>query len=110
MSYRNAPLSGTGRLPPGSLRRRGRWSLRRTAERFQVAVTTAARWAGRYRERNADVLSKAGWTPFDGRTMTGRVVQTYLRGTLVAKEGRPLNACTGAFVPGLGWPNARPPA
>jgi transposase InsO family protein len=26
------------------------WPLRRAAERFQVAVTTAARWAGRYRE------------------------------------------------------------
>jgi hypothetical protein len=29
------------------------WPLRRAAERFQVAVTTAARWAGRYRELGA---------------------------------------------------------
>lgn len=56
--------------------------------------------------RNADVLSKAGWTPFDGRTMTGRVVQTYLRGQLVAEEGRPLDARTGAFVAGPGRTNA----
>ncbi|MCW2655344.1 MAG: dihydroorotase, multifunctional complex type [Mycobacterium sp.] len=53
--------------------------------------------------RNADVLSKAGWTPFDGRTMTGRVVRTYLRGRLVAQEGRPLNERTGRFVPGGGY-------
>ena len=29
------------------------WPLRRAAERFQVAVTTAARWAARYRELGA---------------------------------------------------------
>ncbi|GAA5228685.1 hypothetical protein GCM10025778_32240 [Paeniglutamicibacter antarcticus] len=26
------------------------WPLRRAAERFQVSVTTASRWASRYRE------------------------------------------------------------
>jgi dihydroorotase (multifunctional complex type) len=52
--------------------------------------------------RNADVLSKARWTPFDGRTMTGRVVQTYLRGRLVAEEGMPSDERTGLFVPGGG--------
>jgi dihydroorotase (multifunctional complex type) len=49
--------------------------------------------------RNADVLSKARWTPFDGRTMTGRVVQTYLRGRLIAEEGKPCDERTGLFVP-----------
>jgi dihydroorotase (multifunctional complex type) len=52
--------------------------------------------------RNADVLSKAGWTPFDGRTMTGRVVQTYLRGRLIAEEGKPRDERTGRFMPGSG--------
>ena len=52
--------------------------------------------------RNADVLSKAGWTPFDGRTMTGRVVQTYLRGRLIAEEGKPIDERTGLFTPGSG--------
>jgi dihydroorotase-like cyclic amidohydrolase len=51
---------------------------------------------------NGDVLSKAGWTPFDGRTVRGRVVQTYLRGTLVAEEGRPARERTGRFLPGAG--------
>ena len=52
--------------------------------------------------RSEDVLSKAGWTPFDGRTVRGRVVQTYLRGTAIAEEGRPLDERTGRFVPGAG--------
>jgi len=52
--------------------------------------------------RNEDVLSKAGWTPFAGRTVRGRVVQTYLRGTLVAEEGRPLDARSGHLVLGAG--------
>ena len=48
--------------------------------------------------RSTDVLSKAGWTPFDGRQVRGRVVQTFLRGTLVAESGRPLDERTGRFV------------
>ncbi|GAB2575417.1 dihydroorotase [Microlunatus antarcticus] len=52
--------------------------------------------------RNADVLSKAGWTPFDGREVTGRVVSTYLRGRLVAADGRPVGERAGTFLPGAG--------
>jgi dihydroorotase (multifunctional complex type) len=52
--------------------------------------------------RNEDVLSKAGWTPFAGRTVRGGVVQTYLRGTLVAEEGRAQDGRTGRLVPGPG--------
>ena len=50
MSHRNAPLSETGRLRLARCVVEDGWSLRRAAERFQVAVSTAARWAGRYRE------------------------------------------------------------
>lgn len=49
MSHRNAPLSETGRLRLARCVVDEGWSLRRAAERFQVAVTTAARWASRYR-------------------------------------------------------------
>ena len=52
--------------------------------------------------RDEDVLSKAGWTPFHGREVTGQVVQTYLRGELVAEGGRPLDGRTGRFLPGAG--------
>ena len=50
MSHRNAPLSETGRLRLARCVVDDRWPLRRAAERFQVSVTTAARWASRYRE------------------------------------------------------------
>ncbi len=52
--------------------------------------------------RNDHVISKAGWTPFDGRSVTGRVVQTYLRGELVAEASRPLERRSGRFLPGAG--------
>ncbi|HEY9473950.1 MAG TPA: amidohydrolase family protein [Mycobacteriales bacterium] len=52
--------------------------------------------------RDADVLSKAGWTPYDGREVTGRVVRTYLRGEPVARDGVPVGALTGRFLPGPG--------
>jgi dihydroorotase-like cyclic amidohydrolase len=52
--------------------------------------------------RDEDVLSKAGWTPYDGRRVTGRVVQTYLRGVLVAEEGSPVGERRGRFLAGAG--------
>jgi dihydroorotase (multifunctional complex type) len=52
--------------------------------------------------RDADVISKAGWTPYAGRTVTGRIAQTYLRGQLVAENGAPTDARTGWFRPGAG--------
>lgn len=51
---------------------------------------------------NAEVISKAGWTPFDGREVTGRVLATYVRGKLVAEAGRPLDERTGTFLRGHG--------
>jgi transposase InsO family protein len=62
MSHRNAPLSETGRLRLARCVVEEGWSLRRAAERFQVAVTTAARWARRYRE-----LGPAGMTDRSSR-------------------------------------------
>jgi transposase InsO family protein len=49
MPHRNAPLTETGRLRLARCIVDDGWPLRRAAERFQVAVTTAARWASRYR-------------------------------------------------------------
>jgi dihydroorotase (multifunctional complex type) len=51
---------------------------------------------------NADVISKAGWTPFNGREVTGRVVRTYVRGRLVAEEGKPTDGRDGLFLAGSG--------
>jgi dihydroorotase (multifunctional complex type) len=52
--------------------------------------------------RNEDVLSKAGWTPFHGRRVQGQVVRTYLRGQLIAEEGKPTGELGGQFLPGGG--------
>jgi transposase InsO family protein len=72
MSHRNAPLSETGRLRLARCIVEDGWSLRRAAERFQVAVTTAQRWARRYRELGpagmADRSSRPHSSP--GRTPT----------------------------------------
>ncbi len=45
------------------------------------------------------VLSKAGWTPYEGREVRGRVVRTLLRGETVDAQAGELR---GRFVPGAG--------
>lgn len=37
--------------------------------------------------KNEDIVSKAGWTPFEGRRVKGRPVMTFLRGNLIAETG-----------------------
>jgi dihydroorotase (multifunctional complex type) len=37
---------------------------------------------------NDTIVSKAGWTPFDGRRVKGRAVMTMLRGQVVAENGK----------------------
>jgi dihydroorotase (multifunctional complex type) len=56
----------------------------------------------RHTMRNETVISKAGWTPYHGRAGTGRVIRTYLRGQLIAEEGKPTGLRLGRFVPGPG--------
>ena len=55
MVHRNAPLSELGRLRLARCVVEEHWPLRRAGERFQVSVTTAARWASHYR-----LLGEAG--------------------------------------------------
>jgi dihydroorotase-like cyclic amidohydrolase len=37
---------------------------------------------------NKTVVSKAGWTPYDGLKVQGRSVATYVRGNLIARDGK----------------------
>ncbi|QGN32514.1 IS481 family transposase [Microlunatus sp. Gsoil 973] len=53
MSHVNAVLTPTGRLRLARLIVDQGWPLRRAAERFGVSVTTAKRWADRYRSDRA---------------------------------------------------------
>jgi dihydroorotase (multifunctional complex type) len=57
----------------------------------------------RYTVEDRNILSKAGWTPYAGKSLQGRVVATYLRGQKIAEAGRCLvpPGC-GKFVPGKG--------
>jgi dihydroorotase (multifunctional complex type) len=49
---------------------------------------------------NDQVISKAGWTPFEGREVGAPPVRAYLRGTLIAEQGRPVSRDSpgGKFV------------
>lgn len=48
------------------------------------------------------VRSKAGWTPYAGRVVRGRVVTTVLRGSVVATDGDLMQEPSGRFLPGPG--------
>jgi dihydroorotase (multifunctional complex type) len=53
----------------------------------------------RYRMEDHAVISKAGWTPFAGREIRGRVIATFVRGRKVGETGRCVeSAGWGRFV------------
>jgi len=56
MSHANACLTPLGRLRLAQLIVDKGWPLRRAAERWNCSVTTARRWADRYREQGRDGL------------------------------------------------------
>lgn len=56
MSHPNAVLAPKGRLLLARCIVDDGWPLRRAAERFQVSVTTAARWAARYRSHGSKAM------------------------------------------------------
>ena len=54
--------------------------------------------AGSWTVDDSDIISKAGWSPYSGRTFKGRVVATYLRGTEIARDGIAHDRRGGRFV------------
>lgn len=63
MSHPNALLTPRGRLQLAQCVVDQSWSLRRAAERFQVSVPTAARWAQRYREYGPEAMTDRSSRP-----------------------------------------------
>ncbi len=50
----------------------------------------------------SSLLSKAGWSPYDGRVLQGRAVATYLGGEEIARDGVAHQLRTGSFIDGAG--------
>jgi dihydroorotase (multifunctional complex type) len=89
--YAEAPARAYGLAP-----RKGH--LEGGADADIVLVDPAARWT----ISAADIRSKAGWSPFEGLSVQGRAVATYLRGELIAEGGSVVEPGVGQFVAGPG--------
>jgi transposase InsO family protein len=87
--HRNAPLSETGRLRLARCVVEDGWPLRRAAERFQVSVTTAARWAGRYRELGAPGMADRSSRPRHSPNRTPRRTEKRIVGVRVTRRWGP---------------------
>ncbi len=62
----------------------------------------------RERLSNEQIVSKCGWTPFEGMEVQGKVVMTLLRGAVVAENGQPVGGPGyGQFIPRLGLEGER---
>lgn len=61
-------------------------------------VDSAARWS----IGDRPLRSKAGWSPYAGRSVQGTVVRTLVRGRTVAADGVPVAEPAGRFVTGAG--------
>jgi transposase InsO family protein len=84
--HRNAPLTETGRLRLARCVVDDRWPLRRAAERFQVSQTTAARWAGRYRQSGAAGMADRSSRPHASPARTARRTERRIVGLRVSRR------------------------
>jgi dihydroorotase (multifunctional complex type) len=83
-------------------RRYGLWPAKGRLEEGADADLVLVDPAATVHIRDEDVISKAGWTPFAGRTTTGDVVRVFLGGEEIARAGAPRDERTGRFLPGPG--------
>jgi transposase InsO family protein len=89
VSHRNAPLSETGRLRLARCVVDDGWSLRRAAERFQVSVSTASRWAGRYREQGQSGMADRSSRPHHSPNRTPTRTERRIIGVRVTRRWGP---------------------
>jgi transposase InsO family protein len=87
--HRNAPLSETGRLRLARCVVDDGWPLRRAAERFQVSVTTASRWAHRYRDEGEAGMADRSSRPHRSPNRTPRRTERRIIGVRVTRRWGP---------------------
>jgi transposase InsO family protein len=88
VSHRNAPLTPTGRLRLARCVVDGQWPLRRAAERFQVSVSTAKRWADRYRAQGeAGMVDRSSRPNFSPRRTPTRVERRIVKVRVLRRWG-----------------------
>lgn len=89
MSHANAPLTPTGRLRLARCVVEEGWPLRRAAERFGVSVTTARRWADRYRAQGREGMIERSSRPMTCPHRTSRRRERRVVGMRVAQRWGP---------------------
>ena len=109
MSHRNASLSVTGRLRLARCVVDEGWPFRRAAERFQVAVTTAGRWAGRYHEFGEAGMADRSSRPHRSPTQTPTRTERRIKASSVG-GGQPGSQAAGGCMtrPQPSWCSAVP--
>ena len=90
MTHAMAPLSETGRLRLARCVVDHGWPLRRAAERFNVSVTTAKRWADRYRVQGPAGMVDRSSRPYSSPTRTATRVERRVVALRVARRWGPV--------------------
>jgi dihydroorotase (multifunctional complex type) len=84
--------------PARRYRLRGKGDLVPGCDADVALIDPGARWV----IDDEHIRSKAGWTPYAGRQVRGKVVGTLLRGSMAAWQGKAAGEPGGRFVPGPG--------
>jgi dihydroorotase len=77
---------------------RNKGEIRRGMDADIVLVDPGVTW----QLEDGSVRSKAGWTPYSGRSLRGKVVKTILRGRMIYDDGFLVNDPIGHFINGPG--------
>ena len=89
MSHANATLTPAGRLRLAKLVVDAGWPLRRAAERWNCSVTTAKRWADRYRAEGAAGMRDRSSCPTRSPRRTPKRVERRVVGLRVSRRWGP---------------------
>jgi transposase InsO family protein len=89
VSHANAQLTPAGRLRLAKLVVEKNWTLRRAAERWNCSVTTAKRWADRYRQHGAAGMVDRSSRPKASPRRTATRVERRVLGLRVTRRWGP---------------------